>query len=146
MGPLADRTPGGVRNRGAAKRKKTRRVEAVVTASSRHATDTTRGEGDKREEGAARHEARETEQSQENMDELLQAVAKAISQAEREAGEAEEEPHSGLVERRRTRQQGAHWKTGRRTRDKWLIHSYKLWKAHVVTSRGVLREKDLLGV
>ena len=54
MGPLADRTPAGVRNRGATERKKARRVEAIVTLGSRHAADTTRGKGDRREDGAGR--------------------------------------------------------------------------------------------
>ena len=93
MGPLADRTPAGVRNRGAAERKKARRVEAVVAVGIRHAADTARGEGDIREEGATRQEARETAPSHENMDELLQAVAEAISHARRETREAEEDPH-----------------------------------------------------
>ena len=39
-------------------------------------------------------EARETAPSQENMDELLQAVAEAISQAERDAREAGGEQHA----------------------------------------------------
>ncbi len=51
MGPLAEQTPTGVRNRGAAKRKRARRVEAFVTEGCMLPTDITRYEGDTREEG-----------------------------------------------------------------------------------------------
>ena len=92
MGPLAEQTPAGVRNIGASERKRARRVGAFVTEGSRQTTDRAREEGDTREEGEARQKARVTEPSQENMDGLLQAVAEAISQAEREAAKAQEDP------------------------------------------------------
>ena len=60
MGPLAEQTPAGERNRRATERKKARRVEVVVTVGNRHTTDIAREEGDRREEEEARQEARET--------------------------------------------------------------------------------------
>ena len=79
MGPLAEQTPAGVRNRGAAKRKRMRRVEAFVAEGSRRTTSIAREEGERREEGDARQGLRERETSSENMDELMEAVAEAIS-------------------------------------------------------------------
>ena len=83
MGLLAERTPAGVRNRGAAERKRARRGEAGIPAGSKQTTAKTREEGDGREKREARQEARETGTSKENMDGILQAVAEAISEAER---------------------------------------------------------------
>ena len=69
-------------------------METVVTVGSMQTTDKAREEGEKREEGEARQEARETEPSQEDMDGPLQAVADAISRAEREAADGQEDPQA----------------------------------------------------
>ena len=91
-GPLAKQTSAGVRNIGAAKMKKTRRVEAFVAEGSMRTADMAREQGERREEGDARQRQQVGEASSENMDELMEAVAEAISQAEREAAEAQDEP------------------------------------------------------
>jgi len=63
LGPLAEPTPVGVRNRGAIERQKARRVEAFVAEGSRTAANTTRDEGERREEGDARQRQEEEEAS-----------------------------------------------------------------------------------
>jgi hypothetical protein len=90
MGPLAERTPAGERNRGAAERKTTRRVEAFVTEGNKRTANRTPGEGQRRERGDEVQGAREEVPPQENMDDLLEAVAEAISEAEREAPETQD--------------------------------------------------------
>jgi len=97
---LAERTPAGVRNRAAVERKKARREEADIPVGGRQTATGARGEGDRREEGEAIQVCREMESSQENMDGILQAMAEAISEAEREATAATEDPQEGV--------QGAH--------------------------------------
>ena len=69
-------------------------MKAFVTEDSRRTIDRAREEGERREEGEARHAAWEREPSQENMVELLEAVAEDISQAEREAADAQEDPQA----------------------------------------------------
>jgi hypothetical protein len=94
MGPLAERTPARVRNRGADERKRARRGESGIPAGSRQTSARTREEGDGREERETSQEARETGTSKENIDGILQAVAEAISEAEREVAEAKEGPQA----------------------------------------------------
>ena len=84
---MVERTPTGVRNRGASERKTTRRVEVFVTEGSTRTADRTPGEGQRRERGDEMQGAREKVPPQENMDDLLEAVAEAISEEEREAPE-----------------------------------------------------------
>ena len=48
LGPLAERTPAGVRNRGAAERKKARREDAELPVGDRQTTTGARGEEDTR--------------------------------------------------------------------------------------------------
>ena len=82
MGPLAEPTPAMIRNRGAAKRKKTGRVEAEG-AGRRETTARGAGEEDARgEEGDVQQQLGEGEASEENMEVTMEAVAEAISQAE----------------------------------------------------------------
>ena len=85
MGPLAELTPAVIRNRGAAERKKTRRVEAVVAGRSETAAGGAREQDARRGEVDVQKQQGEGEASEENMDVLMEAVAEAISQAEREA-------------------------------------------------------------
>jgi hypothetical protein len=88
MGPLAEPTLVVFRNRGAAERKKARRVEAFVVKRSGAAADATREAGTRREEGEAQQKQEEVGDSPEDMDALMEAVAEAISQTEREAATA----------------------------------------------------------
>ena len=88
MGPLAEPTHVVVRNRGAAERGKARRVEAFVVERSGAAADAAREEGTRREEGEAQQKQEEVGDSPEDMDALMEAVAEAISQTEREAATA----------------------------------------------------------
>ena len=67
-----------------------------IPVGSKQAAAGARGDGDRREEREARQEHRETESSQENMDGILQAVAEAISEAEREGADATEDPQAGI--------------------------------------------------
>jgi len=89
MGPLAKPTLVVFRNRGAAERKKARRVEAFVAERSRAAEDATREEGTRFKEGEAQQQQEEADDSPKNMDALMEAVAEAISQTEREAAAAQ---------------------------------------------------------
>jgi hypothetical protein len=91
MGPLAEQTPTGVRNRDATERMTARRVEAFVTEGSMRTADTITGEVERREEDDKMQGAREREPTPENMDELLEAVAEAISEAERATPETQED-------------------------------------------------------
>ena len=53
IGPLEELTPAMIRNRGAAKRKKTKRVEALVAGRSKTAAGEAREKGTRMEEGDA---------------------------------------------------------------------------------------------
>jgi len=61
MGPLAEPTPAMIRNKGAAERKKARRVEAFVAGRSETATGEAREEGTRREGGDAQQQQKEGE-------------------------------------------------------------------------------------
>ncbi len=89
MGPLVEPTPAGVRNRGAAERKKTYNREPQPQEERQSVPS-----------GNNVHRARteEEEESQEDMDDLMAAVAGAISQAEREAAKEQKEPNLDLSE------------------------------------------------
>ena len=56
---MAEQTPTGVRNRGAAERKTTRRMEAFDTEGNKRIADKTPGEGERSEEGDEVQETRE---------------------------------------------------------------------------------------
>jgi len=87
MGPIAEPTPTMIRNRGAAERKKTGRVEA---AGAGRREKTCRGAGEeveRGEEGDGHQQLGEGDGSEESLEVLMEAVAEAISQAEREAAE-----------------------------------------------------------
>ena len=94
MGPLAEQTPAGVRNRGASERKRARTMEAFDTEGCMRTSDKTQGEGERRDEGDEVQGTREEVPTQENMDDLLGAVAEAIDEAEREAPETQENSHA----------------------------------------------------
>ncbi len=93
MVPLAEPTPAVIRNRGAAERKTRRRVETFVTyrttteADATVAEDVRRGEGDAQQH--RQHE--EGDDSEEDMDAVLKAVAEVISQTEWEVAAARTE-------------------------------------------------------
>jgi hypothetical protein len=90
MGPLAEPTPAVIRNRGAAERKTSRRAEIFVTKRKSTEADATGADDRRRREGDA-HQQRQQEEgedSEEEMDVVLEAIAEAISQAEREAAAA----------------------------------------------------------
>jgi hypothetical protein len=78
MGPMADPTPAIIRNRGAAERKKRRRVEAFMTTPrSRRQTEQTAQ--------PQRTEQQDEREEEEDLEELREAVAQALSQAKRDA-------------------------------------------------------------
>jgi len=91
MGPLAEPTPAVIRNRGAAERKKTRRMEAVVAGRSETAAGGAGEEDARREEGDVHQHQGEGEASEEHMDVLMEAIAEATSHAERKAAAAQAE-------------------------------------------------------
>ena len=66
-------------------------MEAVVTEGNKMTADKTTGEMERRVESDEIQGAREREPTHENMDELLEAVAEAISEVEREAPETQED-------------------------------------------------------
>ena len=90
MGPLAAQTPARVRNRGATERKKARRTEAGDAKGGGRPANITVGEGERREGGDEMQGKRGDAPRQENMDELMEAMAEAIDEAEREAPETRE--------------------------------------------------------
>jgi hypothetical protein len=88
MGPLAAQTPAGVRNRGATERNKARRTETEDAEGDGRPANRTVGEGERSEGGDEMKGERGDAPGQENMDELLEAMAEqAIDEAEREAPE-----------------------------------------------------------
>jgi hypothetical protein len=87
LGALAEPTPSTVRNRGAAERKKIGGVQAFMGARPNTARDGAREEGRRRGEGEEQQHREEDEDSEEDMEGLMDAVARAISQAEREHAE-----------------------------------------------------------
>ncbi len=91
MGPLAEPTPAGVRNIGAAQRKKPRRVEATRAGRGQAASTVARDARTRQEEDDAHRRQEEIHESAEDMDDVLAAVAAAISQMECEAAEAQKE-------------------------------------------------------
>ena len=64
-------------------------MEAFVAEGSRTVSSTSREEGERREEGDTRQREEEEEASPEDMDALMEVVAEAISQTEREAAAAQ---------------------------------------------------------
>ena len=50
-----------------------------------------------------------------------------------------------LMERKKTRSQMTLGEEGKRTRGRWQVPSYRLWKAHAAMSRKALWERDLQG-
>jgi hypothetical protein len=84
MGPLTETTLALVRNIGAAERKKATRVEAFVTERNEGTSAATREERARHEEGDEQQQLEEVDDLPEDMDALMDAVAKAISQTERE--------------------------------------------------------------
>jgi hypothetical protein len=99
-GPLAEPTPAMIRNKGSAERTKARRVEAFVGGRSETATGAAREEGMRREEGVAQQHLEEGDASEEDMYALMEAVAEAISQTEREAATAQAEATGEVPPRR----------------------------------------------
>jgi len=91
MGQLAEPTLNGIRNRGATERKKARRVEAFVAEDNRTAANISREEGQRGEEGDTRQRQEEGDASLEDWDALMEVVAEAISQTEREAAAEQED-------------------------------------------------------
>jgi len=87
MGLLAEPTLVVVKNRGAAERKKARRMVAFVAERREAATDATREEGARHEEGEAQRHQEEADDSTKNMG-MNKGHEEAISQAEREAAAA----------------------------------------------------------
>ena len=82
LGPLMEPTPATVKNRGAAERKTRRRVEAYMTAPENQGQTEVTAQ-------PIGTEQRDEDQREEDMDELMEAVAKALSQAERDALESQ---------------------------------------------------------
>ncbi len=78
--PLAEPRPAIVRNRGAAERKKTRGVEAFMEESNAMAANAAGEEGRRRGGGDAHRQQEEGEEAEEDMEALMDAVARAISQ------------------------------------------------------------------
>ena len=79
MGPLAEPTPAMVRNKGATKRKRARRGEAFDAERDGTTMEATREEETRREERDTQQQQEGLDESPENMDALLEAVAEAIS-------------------------------------------------------------------
>jgi hypothetical protein len=83
LGPMADPTPATVKNKGAAERRAQKREEAVMSETRTHR---------RMEHKARRHQTERDDEGEEeeDMEGLMDAVARAISQAERNARTSQE--------------------------------------------------------
>ncbi len=84
LGSLAEPTPATIRNIGAVERKEPRGVQAFVEERSNTATEDTREEGKRGDSGDTHQQEEGGEEAEEDMDALMDAVARANSHAERE--------------------------------------------------------------
>ena len=91
MGPLAKPTPAVIRNKGAAERNRLRRVETFVAERNKTEAGVAREGSITWGEEDAQRQREEGEDSEEDMDDLMELVAQAISQTECEAAAARSE-------------------------------------------------------
>jgi hypothetical protein len=79
------------------------------------------------------------------MDWILPAVAEAISEVEREAAEAQEDPQAEAYEAHEASTTGGIHESREANADGWPVHFYSLWKVQAGINRRELLERDRLG-